>query len=192
MFFERSAQKAVIEKDMDRWLYRYKLEQRELKRLGSSYRDNLGLLIQTYPEFRNLFYYRIGYFHKSSGKLLLKLAKTLYKPLDTLIIDVPVIGPGLYIQHGICSLIGAKEIGENCWINQQVTIGYKEDGYPILGNNVKIAPGAKVLGGITIGDNSVVGANAVVVKNVPPNCTVVGVPAYIIKRDGIKVKEPLK
>jgi serine O-acetyltransferase len=177
---------------MDRWLYGYKLEQRELKRLGSSYRDNLGLLIQTYPEFRNLFYYRIGYFYKSSGKLLLKLAKTLYKPLDTLIIDVPVIGPGLYIQHGICSLIGAKEIGENCWINQQVTIGYKEDGYPILGNNVKIAPGAKVLGGITIGDNSVVGANAVVVKNVPPNCTVVGVPAYIIKRDGIKVKEPLK
>lgn len=60
-----------------------------------------------------------------------------------------------------------------------------------IGNNVKVHAGAKVIGGITIGDNVVIGANAVVVKDVPSNCTVVGIPAYIIRKDGLSVKKPL-
>jgi serine O-acetyltransferase len=62
---------------------------------------------------------------------------------------------------------------------------------PIIGNNVYIGAGAKILGSITIGDNVIIGANAVVTRNVPPNCTVAGVPARIIKRDGVRVKESL-
>jgi serine O-acetyltransferase len=60
-----------------------------------------------------------------------------------------------------------------------------------LGDNVRIMAGAKVIGNITIGNNSTVGANAVVVKDVPPNCTVVGVPAYIVRRDGVRTHEKL-
>lgn len=74
-----------------------------------------------------------------------------------------------------------------------MTIGYANDNIncPKIGVNVRISAGAKVLGGITIGDNVTVGANAVVVKDVPENCVVVGVPAYIVKRNGMKVREPL-
>jgi serine O-acetyltransferase len=83
-------------------------------------------------------------------------------------------------------------IGANAWINQGVTIGYVNNtDCPTIGNNVRIASGAKVLGNVTIGDNVTVGANAVVVKNVPANSTVVGVPAKIVRRNGKRVSEKL-
>ncbi len=136
------------------------------------------------PQYRNLFYYRIGWCSK--------ILSPLYKPMSTLYICTQNIGAGLYIHHGFSTIIAAKSIGRNCWINQQVTIGYSEtSGQPEIGDNVAILPGAKVFGGIKIGNNSVVGANSVIVKNVPENCTVVGAPAFIIKRNGIKCKEYL-
>ena len=136
-----------------------------------------------YPEFRSLFYYRIG------GK---KLLKFLLPEMPNLYIYTKEIGKGLFIQHGFSTIILAKTIGENCWVNQQVTIGYTEKPQPpVILNNVTINAGAKVIGDITIGNNSIIGANAVVTKNVPDNCTVVGVPAYIIKRNGVKVLERL-
>jgi serine O-acetyltransferase len=148
--------------------------------------------MQKCPEFRNLFYYRVGEHYSSWSGLLLGLAKCLYRAMETLCIYAPSIGPGLFIQHGFSTIIFAKRIGKNCWINQQVTIGYSDKtSCPTIGDNVKIYAGAKVIGEVTIGDNSIVGANAVVVKSVPPNCTVVGVPAYIVKRNGQRVKEPL-
>jgi serine O-acetyltransferase len=101
------------------------------------------------------------------------------------------IGVGLFIQHGFSTIIMA-DLGDNCWVNQQVTIGHKDKtGRPKIGNNVRITAGAKVLGNITIGDRVTIGANAVVVKNVPADCVVVGVPAYIIRRNGVKGKESL-
>jgi len=112
--------------------------------------------------------------------------------MPTLYIYTKDIGPGLFIQHGFATIISAQKIGQNCWINQQVTIGFLNDtDRPTLGDNVTIYAGAKVLGNVSIGDNSIVGANAVVVKDVPQNCTVVGVPAYIVRRNGVKVREPL-
>jgi serine O-acetyltransferase len=84
------------------------------------------------------------------------------------------------------------DIGNNCWINQQVTIGHKDKtGRPQIGDNVRITAGAKVIGNIKIGNNVTVGANAVVVKDVPDHCVVVGVPAYIVKKNGIAVREKL-
>ena len=121
------------------------------------------------------------------------MLKLLLKPMDTLYISTDSIGEGLFIQHGFCTIIAAEKIGINCWINQQITIGhYLARGSPIIGDNIRVSAGAKVIGRVTIGNNSIVGANAVVVKNVPENCTVVGVPAYIVRRNGIKTKEPLK
>lgn len=137
-----------------------------------------------YPEYRNLFYFRVGGIYR--------LLNIFCPKMNTLFISTKNIGTGLFIQHGFSTIIAAKSIGKNCWINQQVTIGYTNDNdCPTIMDNVSINAGAKVIGKVTVGENSIIGANAVVVKNVPSNCTVVGVPAYIIKRDGKKVKELL-
>ncbi|MEN6373145.1 MAG: hypothetical protein ABFD75_00010 [Smithella sp.] len=98
----------------------------------------------------------------------------------------------MFIQHGFSTIISAEKIGRNCWINQQVTIGFSNDTEsPLIGDNVTIYAGAKVIGKVRIGNNSIVGANAVVVKDVPANSTVVGIPACIVRRDGERVKELL-
>lgn len=86
------------------------------------------------------------------------------------------------IQHGFSSTIGAEKIGSNCRVFQQVTIGWNGGKRPVIGDNVIICCGAKVIGGITVGNNVTIGANAVVCKDVPDNCVVGGVPAKIIKR----------
>jgi len=99
------------------------------------------------------------------------------------------IGEGLFIDHGMGVVIGETAIiGDNVLLYQGVTLGGtgKERGkrHPTIGNNVVIGAGAKVLGNITIGDNSYIGANAVVIKDVPANSTVVGVPGRITKQEG--------
>jgi serine O-acetyltransferase len=94
------------------------------------------------------------------------------------------IGEGLYIQNGFASAIGAESIGKNCWINQQVTIGGYNEGYPIILENVKIYSGAVIIGRITIGNNVVIGANATVFSDIPDNCTVFAPPPKIVKWDG--------
>ena len=126
------------------------------------------------------------------GRLFSYILKVFYHPCPYLFLDNSCdIGAGLFIQHGFSTIIMA-DLGENCWVNQQVTIGHKDkSGRPQIGNNVRITAGAKVLGNIKIGNHVTVGANAVVVKDVPDNCVVVGIPAYIIEKEGIKHKIPL-
>lgn len=103
-------------------------------------------------------------------------------PLPLLDIDSQHIDGGLFIQHGYATIIAPRSIGKNCWVNQGVTIGYTNaSDCPTIGDNVTIYCGAKVLGNVTIGDNSIIAANAVVVKDVPPNVVVGGVPVKIIK-----------
>lgn len=85
--------------------------------------------------------------------------------MPNLFIRCNKIWKGLFIQHGYSTGISAKSIGEYCWINQQVVIGYSnKTEAPIIGNNVKILAGAIVIGGISIGDNAVIGAGTTVVK----------------------------
>lgn len=96
------------------------------------------------------------------------------------------IGPG-FIIHNFSSIhIDASSVGENFTVNQGVSVGpdWTQQGRPVLGNNVFLGAGAKVLGDITVGDNVVVAANALVIRSVPDNCTVAGVPARVISRDG--------
>jgi len=102
------------------------------------------------------------------------------------------IGEGFFIDHGTGVVIGeTAEIGNNVLIYQGVTLGGtgKEKGkrHPTLGNNIVVGVGAKILGPITIGDNVKIGANSVVLKSVPPNCTVVGVPGRVVVREGKKL-----
>lgn len=106
-----------------------------------------------------------------------------FSPEKTLYINMPPekIGGGIYIQHGFSTIIGAKEIGENFHVNQQVTIGYNGQEAPIIRNNVKVTAGAIVIWNVTIGNNTTVGAGAVVIKDVPENTVVAGVPAKVVK-----------
>jgi serine O-acetyltransferase len=102
------------------------------------------------------------------------------------------IGRGLFIDHGMGVVIGeTAEIGDNVTLLQGVTLGgtslRKEKRHPTLGNNVTVGAGAKIIGGFTIGDNSRIGAGSVVVREVPPNCVVVGVPGRVTYKDGQRV-----
>jgi serine O-acetyltransferase len=99
------------------------------------------------------------------------------------------IGPGFYIGHfGGIVVNPQSRIGKNCNLSQSVTIGQinrgAKKGSPTIGNNVYIGPGAKIIGNISIGDKAAIGANCVVVKNIPENAVVVGVPGRIISYDG--------
>ena len=102
------------------------------------------------------------------------------------------IGKGLFIDHGMGVVIGeTTEIGENCLLYQGVTLGgvgtKKGKRHPTIGDNVMISAGAKIIGSFTVGENSKIGAGSVVIEEVPPNCTVVGVPGRIVKRDNVKM-----
>ena len=85
--------------------------------------------------------------------------------------------------HAIGIVIGSGAvIGDNCKIYQQVTIGKEKGKFPIIGDNVTIYSGAKIIGDVKIGNNAIIGANAVVTRDVPDNCVAVGVPARVIKK----------
>lgn len=132
-------------------------------------------------EFRNLFLHRL----KNPSRTLLCwlhycIGRILWRPLNSLYLNTEDIGGGLYIQHGFSTIVSAHKVGENCWINQQVTIGYTKDGYPVIGDNVTVYCGAKIVGDVTMHNNSTAGAGAVVVHDVPENAVVGGVPAKVI------------
>ncbi|MBQ3048503.1 MAG: serine O-acetyltransferase [Oscillospiraceae bacterium] len=104
------------------------------------------------------------------------------------------IGRGVFIDHGAGVVIGeTAEVGDGCTIYQGVTLGGtgKDKGkrHPTLGKNVLVGSGARILGPFTVGDNAKIAANAVVLDPVPENCTAVGVPARIVKRNGMKVEQ---
>ncbi|MFD2681021.1 serine O-acetyltransferase [Bacillus seohaeanensis] len=106
------------------------------------------------------------------------------------------IGRRFFIDHGMGVVIGETcEIGDNVTIFQGVTLGGtgKEKGkrHPTIKDNALVATGAKVLGSIVVGENSKVGAGSVVLKNVPPNSTVVGIPGKVVIQDGVKIRKDL-
>lgn len=171
--FLLSSNKDKIMSDLKRYYVAHSLK------WGGYYNALIICMLEGEKAFRNIFYYRVG--------LYSHLFKIFLPENNTCHITCPDIGSGLFIQHGDATYISAKKIGNNCWVNQCVTIGYKNrDDAPTIGNNVTVSSGAKIIGKVNIGNNVVIGANAVVVKDVPDNCTVVGVPAYIIKLNGIK------
>ncbi|MDE7111538.1 MAG: serine acetyltransferase [Muribaculaceae bacterium] len=128
-----------------------------------------------FKEFRSVVYYRL----RNRFRLLPSL---FFKGQTALFIFSERIEGGMIIEHGFSTVINAKSIGRNLTIYQQVTIGCSKGATPVIGDDCTICCGAKVIGGIRIGNNVVVGAGAVVVRDVPDNVTIVGNPARIIKR----------
>lgn len=152
---------------------------------GSVFKDFCFLM--SLPEYRSVLYLRLG----TKARFL----KIICPPHRVLYLSTAnnKIGKGFVIEHGHSTVVHASSIGENFCVWQNVTIGKKDLGgpKPVIGNNVSICTGAVVIGDIQIGDNVVVGANAVVTKSVPANCTVAGNPARIIRRNGERVNEKL-
>lgn len=162
-----------------------------------------------YPSFKAMLHYRVA--HKLYLKKHYFLARWVsqrgVRKTGIEIHPGARIGKGFFIDHGNGVIIGETTIiGDNVTLYQGVTLGGtgKEQGkrHPTIGNNVMISAGAKVLGSFTIGDNSKIGAGSVVLEEVPPNSTVVGVPGRVVKRnnkllpqeelDQVNLPDPIK
>jgi len=147
-----------------------------------------------YPGLHAIWLHRISHwFYKRGFILVPRMISNLARFLTGIEIHPgAVIGKGLFIDHGTGIVIGeTAEIGHNVTLYQGVTLGGtgKEKGkrHPTIGDNVVVASGAKVLGSFKVGDNSKIGAGSVVLKAVPPNSTVVGIPGQVVWHNGKKV-----
>lgn len=147
-----------------------------------------------YPSFKAILSYRVAHkFYKKKHYFLARwISQRAVRKTGIEIHPGATIGKGLFIDHGSGVIIGeTAELGDNVTLYQGVTLGGtgKEQGkrHPTLKDNVMVSAGAKVLGSFTIGENSKIGAGSVVLKEVPPNCTVVGVPGRIVKKDDQKI-----
>lgn len=172
LFFRTNKFKAKCLIDLEEWVKRFAAVKEKGKLI------QFGYIVLFNKVYRNILLNRL---HRNLFMCI--IARILFAPLSSCYINMPPenIGGGLFLQHGFSTIIAAKEIGERCHINQQVTIGYDEKDSPVIGNNVLVAAGAIVIGKVNIGDNAKVGAGAVVVKDVPANATVVGVAAKVVK-----------
>ena len=154
------------------------------------------LEVLTYPGLHALWLHRVSHGlwkrnFKSTARILSHFARFL---TGVEIHPGAVIGRRFFIDHGMGVVIGETAVvGDDVLLYHQVTLGgvslEKTKRHPTLGNNVLVGMGAKILGPITIGEGTRIGANAVVNKDIPANCTVVGIPGRIIRRDGQRVDD---
>ena len=147
-----------------------------------------------YPSFQVMLRYRVAHklYLKKHYFLARWISQRAARKTGIEIHPGATIGKGLFIDHGAGVIIGETAIvGNNVTLYQGVTLGGtgKETGkrHPTLEDNVMGSAGAKIIGSFTVGENSKIGAGSVVLKPVPPNCTVVGVPGRIVKRDNKKL-----
>ena len=152
------------------------------------------LEVLLYPSFRVMIQYRKAHKLYQNGHYFLArwISQRAARKTGIEIHPGAQIGKGLFIDHGNGVIIGETAIvGDNVTMYQGVTLGGtgKETGkrHPTIGDNVMISAGAKIIGSFTVGENSKIGAGSVVIEEVPPNCTVVGVPGRIVKRDNMKI-----
>ncbi len=157
---------------------------------------NILEVIFCYPGFHAILLHRFAHWFYQRGFVFLPRLISQFNRFITGIEIHPgaKIGEGFFIDHGMGVVIGeTTEIGDNVTIYQGVTLGGtgKEKGkrHPTLGNNVVVSAGAKVLGSLNIGNNVKIGAGSVVLRDVPDNCTVVGVPGKVVKRNGRRVQD---
>lgn len=155
-------------------------------------KSNLEVFL--YPSFKVILRYRLAHklYLKKHYFLARWISQRAARKTGIEIHPGATIGRGLFIDHGSGVIIGETTvIGDNVTLYQGVTLGGtgKEQGkrHPTLKDNVMVSAGAKILGSFTIGENSKIGAGSVVLEEVPPNCTVVGVPGRIVRMGGRKV-----
>jgi len=170
--YRSSANRSYIDLDVDRWCEECGISEKGLKRL-------IWLLLFR-PQFRNIFFFRI----QSNSNFLHKIC-----PLDSSISIADdcgeIEGGGLYFEHAYGTIVEAIHIGKNCTLRQLTTFGVKSknrhDERPWVGNNVDFGANVTCIGNVHVGNNAIIAAGAVVVKNVPENAIVAGNPAKVIK-----------
>lgn len=147
-----------------------------------------------YPSFKVMLHYRVAHklYQKKHYFLARWISQRAVRKTGIEIHPGAQIGENFFIDHGNGVIIGETAIvGNNVTLYQGVTLGGtgKEHGkrHPTIGDNVMISAGAKILGSFTVGENSKIGAGSVVIEEVPPNCTVVGVPGRVVKRNNQKL-----
>lgn len=152
------------------------------------------LEVLLYPSFKVMLSYRKAHklYEKGHYFRARRISQKAARRTGIEIHPGAVIGKGFFIDHGSGVIIGETTIiGDNVTLYQGVTLGGtgKETGkrHPTLCDNVMVSAGAKIIGSFTIGENSKIGAGSVVLEEVPPNCTVVGVPGRIVKQNNVKV-----
>ena len=169
------------------WIRNIKEEIRVIKERDPAIHSTMEVFL--YPSFKVMMHYRIAHklYTKKQYFLARWISQRAVRKTGIEIHPGAQIGKGFFIDHGNGVIIGETTIiGDNVTLYQGVTLGGtgKEHGkrHPTIGNNVMISAGAKILGSFTIGDNSKIGAGSVVLHEVPPHSTVVGVPGRVVKR----------
>jgi serine O-acetyltransferase len=174
LIYRVTDQRPVIDADVARWA--------DVLWIAEADRSGLlGQLLYAFAEFRSVYYHRLQH-GNPAGALLARACRRVWRGVEGLEMGTTVIGPGLFISHGQGTVLSAERIGANLQVHQGVTIGwdYRGERRPVIGDDVFIGAGAKVLGAVTVGDGARIGANAVVVSDVPAGATAVGVPARIV------------
>lgn len=147
-------------------------------------------LLYRYLSLRAMAWFRFGNWCKKRRIPFLPgfAQRWIYQHYGLEIVVGADIGPGLYIAHPVGVVIAPERMGANCSVIANVTIGMRNEWeFPIIGDRVFMGAGARVLGGITIGNDAVIGANAVVVNDIPVGATAVGIPARISRINGVRV-----
>lgn len=178
--YRRSTCKSLIDADITRWCL-------ENNTHISDFEESLTKLLFN-KTFRTLFYFRCPN--------IPQLIKKIYNPDQTFFISPACeIDGGILFWHPLSTYLYAKHIGKNCTIRQLTTFGNlgkkNPDALPFIGDNVDIGANVTIIGNIRIGNNVKIGAGAVIVKDVPDNCSVAGNPAYIVRLNGVKCNEKL-
>ncbi len=162
--------KEIICEDVDRNLkWDYIDSDSRIKRLILCLKKN---------DYRNVFYFRLKNANKAA-RALIKI-ENIIKPFDTTVEIVGNIKGGLLVSHCL-SMVGPSEAGKNLRVGPGAVIGRMGMDFPVIGDNVYIAANATVIGGVHIGNNVIVGAGSVVVKDIPDNSVVVGNPARVVR-----------
>lgn len=173
LMYRFSSQRKKIDMDLDRFCGVHMGHAPEKHRWFYLVRE-----LVVFPEFRTVFLFRLG-------KIRHIVKHFMPRPENNMTFTVPrdKFGGGVFVQHGFSTGISAHSIGEHCWFNQRVTVGFRGDGYPTIGNNVSIGVGAVVIGDIKIGNNVKIGANALVLHDVPDNSIVIAPEATVIRKN---------
>lgn len=170
----------------------YREEFRIIKERDPAIKSPMEVIL--YPSFKVMLSYRRAHklYEKGHYFLARYLSQRAARKTGIEIHPGAKIGKGFFIDHGTGVIIGETSvIGDNVTLYQGVTLGGtgKETGkrHPTLEDNVMVSAGAKIIGSFTVGKNSKIGAGSVVIEEVPPNCTVVGVPGRIVRQNNVKV-----
>ena len=171
--YQLTDQQQLIDADTARWAEILWLNKDDRERL-------LVRLLYAFPEFRCVFYHRLAA-GNATGALGGRLARHIWGGIAGLDLGTTPIGPGLFISHGQSTILSAESIGANLQVHQGVTVGwdYRSERRPTIGDDVFIGAGAKILGAVTVGNGARIGANAVVLHDVPAGATAFGVPSHV-------------